>query len=400
MLAGRPLKRVKGRINRDFVLQAQHEYLLDSIVSVENNKTLTIEPGTTIYMRTFANDTDSRLVISRGSRLVAEGTSDKPIVFTSDKVLTGNPAPGDWGGILVYGRAPVNQGQTVLEGGFEYGGTLPNDNSGSLRYVRNEFAGKSTIDAMQMLGVGAGTSLRYLQVYKCADNAFRFKGGTADVKYLVCTGFWAYGLWAEHGWRGRGQFWVFHTDVAATIVPVNFKNQARSIELRNDDSNPNLTPATYGYLSNITMIGNGSTPNDGTRRGFRARRGAMGIFRNMIVTNFPDDGVRVEEVAQAKLDDGTTLLADTRSFGNRRNWNQQAADYFLPNAGFNLSDQAVPGISATSFVGATASPFDPAANAAFGSWFTSAPFIGAVQNSATDWTAEGSWCRDLNGNIR
>jgi hypothetical protein len=393
-------KKIKGRINRDLTLEAGQAYLLDSIVSVEDNRTLTILPGTTVYMRTFPGETDSRLVITQGSRLVAEGTKDEPIVFTSDRVLTGNPAPGDWGGILFYGRAPVNQGQTVLENGFRYGGINPNDNSGRLRYVRNEYAGKNGFDGFEMLGVGSGTLLDYIQVYRCADNAFRLKGGNANVKHLVCTGFWAYGLWAEHGWRGSGQFWVFHTDVAATIIPVNFHNQARSVELRNDRNNFLLPPATYAYLSNITMIGNGSTAEAGTRRGIRVRRGSMGIIHNLIVSNFPDDGVRVEDVEPGRLTDGTMVLGDVRAFNNRRDYNQQALEFFLPRPEFNLSDTPVPGISPQNFVGSVPSTFNPRQLPSVGSWFDPAPFIGAVENEASDWTADGEWCRDLNGMIR
>lgn len=393
-------RRIKGRINRDLTLETGTDYLLDSIVSVEGNRTLTIQPGVTVYMRTFPGNTDSRLVITQGSRLVAEGTKDQPIVFTSDRTITGKAAPGDWGGIMLYGRAPVNQGQTVLEEGFRYGGSNPADNSGSLRYVRNEYGGKNDIDGFTVLGVGSGTVMDYLQVYRCTDNAFRFKGGNANLKHLVCTGFAAYGLWAEHGWRGLGQFWVFHTDVAATIIPVNFHNQARSVEMRNDRNDFRLTPATYAYLSNLTLIGNGSTAEAGTRRGIRIRRGAMGIVRNIIVTNFPDDGVRVEDVEPARLDNGTMLLADVRSFGNRRNWNQQALEYFLPGTQFNLSENPVPGISPTDFVGSVPSPFNPRTLPSVGGWFDSAPYIGAVQNAANDWTADGAWCRDLSGSIR
>jgi hypothetical protein len=398
---GKNLKRIRGRINRDTTLTADFEYLMDSTVSVEGNRTLTIGPGTTVYMRTYPESpVVSQLVITQGSRLVAEGTQENPIVFTSDRVLTNQAAPGDWGGVLFYGRAPTNQGQVVLEEGFRYGGTRPNDNSGRLRYVRNEYAGKNNVDAFQMLGVGAATTLDYLQVYRCADNAFRFKGGNANLKHFVGTDFWSYGVWAEHGWRGAGQFWVFQTDVAATIIPVNFKNQARSIELRNDANDFRLQPATYAYLSNITMIGNGNAAEDGTRRGMRIRRGAMGLVRNIIVTNFPDDGVRVEDVDPPRLTDATMLLANVRAFTNRRNWNQQALEYFLPQPQFDLSEQPVPGISARSFVGSVPSSFNPRSFPGVGSWFDPAPYIGAVENAANDWTAQGRWCRNQDGTIR
>ncbi|MFP4089038.1 MAG: hypothetical protein ACLFUB_13095 [Cyclobacteriaceae bacterium] len=399
---GLPVKYVKGRLNRNVTFEAQHTYLLDSIVSVEENSTLTIQAGTTIYMKTYDDSpVDSRLSVTRGCRIIANGSKDAPIVFTSDKVLLGEtPVTADWGGIFVYGNAPTNQGATVLESNFRYGGTNDNESSGSLRYLRLEYGGKNDVDGIQFFGVGSGTTISHINVYRCFDNAIRFKGGSASVKYLVCNGFGAYGFWAEHGWRGRAQFMVFHTDVAATIIPVNFNNIARCVELRNDNSDFNLSPRTYGYLSNITMIGNGNTDLDGTRRGIRIRRGAYAQAHNIIVTNFPGDAVRVEDVPQELLEDGTMVLADVRAFSNRINYGEQAEDFFLPLPEFNLSEDPVPGISPTNIVGSVPSPFDPAASPVFDSWFEPAPFIGAIENTANDWTADGIWCRDLDGTIR
>lgn len=399
-IAGTEVKVITGRINRDILLEAQHTYLINGLVSVEDNSTLTIEPGTTILMRTFNGPEDSRLAITKGCRIIAEGTKDSPIVFTSQGILDGTAAWGDWGGIFVYGNAPTNQAAVVFEDGFTYGGNNLGESSGSLRYVRIEYAGKSDADGIQLYGVGSGTQIRYLQVWNCFDNGIRFKGGAADIKYAVVTDHGAYGLWAEHGWRGRGQFLVFQTSIAATIIPVNFNNIARSLELRNDASNFELEPRTYTYISNVTMIGNGSTDADGTRRGFRVRRGAMGLFHNMIATNYPDDAVRVEDVAPERLDDGTMEIGNIHSWGNKTNYDELAEDYFLPNPDFNLSEEPVPGITPGNFVGSVPSPFNPAADARFGNWFTPAPYVGAVENEANDWTADGSWCKNQDGTIR
>ena len=388
---------IKGRINRNITLSASNTYLMDSIVSVEGNRTLTIEAGTTILMKTFEGTVDSRLSITQGSRIIAGGTKDAPIVFTSDLTLNGTEDRGDWSGIFIYGRAPTNQGATVFEEGFLYGGTQENDNSGSLKYVRIEYAGKNDDDGIHFFGVGAGTQLSYIQVFRSEDNAFRFKGGTADLKYIVGVDHAAYGIWAEHGWRGRGQFWVFQTTIAATNVPVTYNNQARSVELRNDPNDFLLQPATYTQIANITAIGNGNTTEFGTRRGLRVRRGAMGIIQNVIITNFPDDGVRVENVPQENLDDGTMTLANVRSFSNRENYDEQAEDFFLPMPEFNVTEESVPGITPENFVGSVPSDFDPAS---LGSWFTSAPYIGAIENEAGDWTADGTWCKNPDGTIR
>ena len=364
---------------------------------MEGNSNLTIEAGTTIFMRSFTDQQVSSLAITQGSKLIAPGTKDAPIVFTSDRTLIDAATGEDWGGIYLYGKSSTNQGATVFQEGFIYGGAVDNDNSGSLRYVRIEHAGKQGIDALNFLGVGSATQLSFIQIFKCGDNGIRFKGGTADIKNIVVTDHAAYGLWAEHGWRGRGQFWVFQTSIAATIIPVNFKNQARSVELRNDRNNFLLSPATYTQLSNITMIGNGSTDADGTRRGIRVRRGAMGVIHNIIATNFPDDAVRVEDVAQDKLEDGTMVLGNARSFTNKTNYEEQAEIYFLPRSEFNLSEEPVPGITPDNYVGSAPSSFNPNS---LDSWFVSAPYIGAIMNAASDWTADGTWCKNADGTIR
>ncbi|MBX2946723.1 MAG: hypothetical protein KF725_12890 [Cyclobacteriaceae bacterium] len=395
-----PVKRVKGRINRDVTFTADNIYWLDSIVSVEGNRTLTIEAGSTVLMRTFSNTIDSRLAITQGSKIIANGTKDLPIVFTSDRILNGTANTADWGGIYLYGRAPTNQASTVFEDGFRYGGSQLNDNSGSLQFVRIEYGGKNGVDGITILGVGDATILDYIQIYRCFDQAFRLKGGRVNVKHIVCTGHAGYGLWAEHGWIGKGQFLIFETDVPATIFPVNFQNQARSLELRNDASNFNLQPATYVRLANITMIGNGNAIENGTRRGLRVRRGAMGLIHNVICTNFPDDGVRVEDVTLANLTNGTMVLGNTRSFFNREDYDEQAEDFFLVRPEFNVTIDPVPGITLGNFVGSVPTSFDPRFATGFDSWFESAPFIGAVRDAANDWTADGVWCKNLDGTIR
>lgn len=399
-LNGQPVKRVSGRINRDITFSAAHRYLLDGLVSVEGNRTLTIAPGTKVLALAFDDARDSRLAITQGSRLVAAGTADQPIVFTSSRTLEGSAQWGDWAGIFLYGRAPTNQGASVFEEGFTYGGNQLNDNSGQIRYIRIEYAGKNDADAIQFYGVGSATLLSHICIWNCYDNGVRFKGGAADLKYLAVIDHGAYGLWAEHGWRGRGQFWVFQTQIAATIIPVNFNNIARCVELRNDGSNFLLQPATYAKLANITMIGNGNTDLDGTRRGLRCRTGAMGLLKNIIATNFPDDAVRVEDVPQEQLENGTMQLAHVRAFANRSDFDELAEDYFAPEPAFDVNTDPVPGITPDNFVGSVPSPFDPANDPSFGAWFDSAPFIGAIKDPANDWTSVGNWVKNQDGSIR
>ena len=145
------------------------------------------------------------------------------------------------------------------------------------------------------------------------------------------------------------------------------------------------------------MIGNGNTDADGTKRGIRVRRGAMGIIHNLIVTNYPDDAVRVEDVPDDKLEDGTMVLGNIRSFSNKTNFDEQAENYFLPRPEFNLSEDPVPEVTLDNYVGSIPSNFNPTS---LGSWFTSAQYIGAIKDAASDWTADGTWCKNIDGTIR
>ena len=395
---GHTFRKIYGRINKDLTLTKKEKWLVDSIVSVDQGATLTIDPGTTVYFRTFSNsDKLSLLSVMRGGKIVAEGTRTEPIVFTSDKTLSGNPVRGDWGGVSIHGNAPTNAGKTVLRDGFRYGGTHVSDNSGRLRFVRIEYAGKKQYHALQLFGVGSGTKLEYVQVFECHNNAFRMRGGRVSLKYISGIQHGGYGIWADEGWQGNGQFWLFQTGIKATLIPVNYWNQARSIEFRNDDSFYEKEPRTTFKLSNLTLIGNGYAEggDHGTRRGIRIRTGAQGLLHNAIVTQFPSDAVRVEDLPIESL--GSSMLIDNmRSYDNLANWEQEAKDYFFKSNRYNLKETPVGGISIDDFTGIEPSPYNPAA---MSSWFTSASYIGAV-DSKNDWTAGGSWFKNKDGSFR
>ncbi len=392
--------KLKGRLNTNFQLQAANTYVIDSTFSIENNSTLTIEKGSTVYFKTFPeNNLTSKLVITRGAKMIAEGTAEEPIVFTSDKILLNQqPSADDWGGIYIYGSAPVNQGTQILEEGFRYGGTISNENSGTLKYVRIEYAGKNGAHGIHLFGTGSGTLVEYVQIFQNENIAFRIKGGRVNLKYIAAIGHGGYGIWAEHGWQGNGQFWIFQTNRQATLVPQNFWNQGRSIEMRNDENFFLTAPRTTFRISNITLIGNGfeSAVNNGTRRGIRIRRGANGILQNAIVTGFPDEGVRIEDLDVSELGN-SMVLSNTRSFANQTNYAQEAESFFEFDPQFNVNQSPISGITLENFVGSEASDFNPIQ---LGSWFTSAAYIGAIESISNDWTTNGNWFKNLDGSIR
>lgn len=391
---------IKGRLNSNYVIARDKTYRIDSTLSIESNSTLTVEKGSTVYFKTHEDPGQvSRLVITRGSQIKAIGTAEEPIVFTSDKILTGEePGPADWGGIWIFGGAPTNEGSDILRDGFRYGGRRPDESSGTLRFVRAEYSGKDGAHAFHFFGLGSQTQVDHIQAYRSENTAFKVHGGRVNLRYIAGTGHGGYGIWAEYGWQGNGQFWLFHTDRQATLVPLNFWNQARSIEMRNDESFFLKEPRTTFRIANVTLTGNGYDPdqNLGTRRGLRVRRGAHGIIQNAIVTQFPNDGVRVEDLEVSELG-STMILGNTRAYGNQNNYEHEAKSFFLENPEYNVGTDPVAGISVEDFVGSAPSTFNPPS---ISNWFEPADYIGAVKDEANDWTAEGIWFKNLDGTIR
>ncbi|MEY4835572.1 MAG: hypothetical protein RI980_1687, partial [Bacteroidota bacterium] len=170
-------------------------YELNGTIYVRNNATLTIQPGVIIRSNVAA----SALFVTRGSKLNAIGTASQPIVFTS-KNAAGSRNRGDWGGIVLLGKGRVNQGTgtNFIEGvsqtvDTQYGGgsaPINNDNSGTLKYVRIEFAGyvyspNNELNGLTMGGVGSGTTIDYVQVSYSNDDSFEWFGGSVDCKHLV-----------------------------------------------------------------------------------------------------------------------------------------------------------------------------------------------------------------------
>ncbi|MCK8481835.1 hypothetical protein [Psychroserpens algicola] len=191
---GKPTQILSGNISRDTKLYKRDIYLLLGDVFVTDSSTLTIEPGTVI-IGDFK--TKGSLTISNGSKILAEGTHTDPIIFTSSRSVK---KPGDWGGIFILGNAPTNKygNESSINYGLRpsdsksisYGGNDPNSNSGSLKYVRIEYAGKRTKDygyfnALTLAGVGQHTIIENVMVSYCEGNSFNVLGGEVTLNKLV-----------------------------------------------------------------------------------------------------------------------------------------------------------------------------------------------------------------------
>jgi hypothetical protein len=266
---------------------ADKMYLIKNIINVTSGATLTIEAGTLIK-----GDKASRatLVINRGGKINATGTVDKPIVFTSNQAV-GARAAGDWGGIVILGKAPNNQGtDTPIEGitatsdvtKTSHGGTDAADNSGTLKYVRIEFAGvplspDNEINGLTLGSVGSGTTLDYIQVYRSGDDAFEFFGGTVNAKHLLAIGTLDDDFDTDFGYSGKIQFGLVQRFI--TLADVSGSN---GFESDNDGSGSIKTPLTGAIFSNITVIGPLSAAN---MTGFNANyQHAVQIRRNSAIS--------------------------------------------------------------------------------------------------------------------
>ncbi len=254
------------------------------------------------------------LIIEKGARIEANGSAAKPIVFTSGKPA-GSRARGDWGGIILLGNAPTNRPTSpapLIEGGVDrrYGGTDPNDNSGTMRYVRIEFAGiaaepGSEINGLTLGGVGAGTKLEYIQVSYGNDDAYEFFGGTVNAKYIISYAASDDDLDFDFGYTGKIQFGVVQRrpEIADT-------DAGNGVEADNDGSGSSATPYTRPVLSNITWIGPNGDPNTQANLNFanRWRRAVRFEVHNSIMMGFPKGGFSMESAASGDAFDTDASL--------------------------------------------------------------------------------------------
>ena len=280
-------------------------YLLQGIVFVDSLATLTIEAGTVI--RGDANTVISTLVIQRGATILANGTPCNPIVFTSSKAI-GSRVKGDWGGVTILGRGLNNLGTDVPIEGIgtsnprgRFGGTNNADNSGSLKYVRIEYAGfaispGNELNSLTFGAVGSGTTVDYVQTSFGNDDAFEWFGGAVNCKHLVAYKTLDDDFDTDNGYSGLVQYGLGIKDPAISDDPS--VSTSEGFESDNNGSTPfTLIPKTSASFYNITQIGafrctsNLPSVTQPTaiafRRGARLRRNTeLKIFSSILMNNF------------------------------------------------------------------------------------------------------------------
>jgi hypothetical protein len=286
---------LEGDINSDKTLDANKKYLLRGFVNVIEPATLTIPAGTIIYGEKSSKGT---LIINRGAKISAVGTSNRPIIFTSQEPI-GQRAPGDWGGIILAGKASINVpgGTATIEGGTGTvygGGTTPNDddNSGIMKFVRIEFPGiaflpDNEINGLTFGGVGRGTTIDYIQVSYSGDDSYEWFGGTVNVKHLIAFKGVDDEFDTDFGFRGNLQFLFGLRD--PNIADISGSN---GFESDNDGSGTSNSPRTQPIFSNVTMVGPLANPNftdfnPNFKRALHLRRSTLTSMYNSIAMGYP-----------------------------------------------------------------------------------------------------------------
>ncbi|MGF1584719.1 MAG: hypothetical protein ACFCUM_05325, partial [Bacteroidales bacterium] len=175
----------KGDITEATTLDDSKVYKLTGLINVKDGASLTIPAGTRIEA---LGGTSAAIIVEQGGQIFVNGTQDKPVVMTSGLA---SPGRGDWGGLVVCGRATANSGGGMSEvGDVPYGGNIDDDNSGVIRYLRIEWSGaafssEKEYNGLSFFGVGSGTKVEYVQIHECADDPIEFYGGTVHANYIV-----------------------------------------------------------------------------------------------------------------------------------------------------------------------------------------------------------------------
>ncbi|HEX7981459.1 MAG TPA: hypothetical protein VF461_22805 [Gemmatimonadaceae bacterium] len=305
-------------------LYADTAYTLSGFIHVANGAVLTIQPGTKVYGD--YNTVGSALMIMKGAKIQAVGTASAPIVFTSSRA-TGQRQPGDWGGLLLVGNGINNRsgvvnvegtgtdGNTVV-GGKNYtvqynGGTVATDNSGTLKYVRVEFAGFAPLqdqefNSFTFCALGSGTRASYLESLSPLDDAYEFFGGGFDIDHLIAFETADDTFDMSEGWQGRMQYLIGINTVQLTPRTGAGFYSVDIEGIENDGCNGtgcdlgfNSTPFTIPLVANFTLIGCGQASCVGASggHGMMLRRGTGGYYVNGVVARWPTDGISLRDQA-------------------------------------------------------------------------------------------------------
>lgn len=362
---------LQGKIDKDTTLRASNSYILNGLVYITNNATITIEPGTVIKGQ--FTDPVGGLVITKGAKIKAEGTVDKPIIFTSASTT---PRSGDWAGVVILGKAKTNAsfngqiGVGEIEGGINdaagnglYGGTDDTDNSGILRYVRIEYAGYAflpdkEINSLTLGGVGNGTTIDHIQVSYAKDDAYEFFGGSVNLKYIIAYRTQDDDFDTDNGYSGNMQFGLVVRDSSVADI-----SKSEAMESDNDANGTTNTPQTSAVFSNLTLIGPKATlTNKGNSNYLAAvqiRRNSAISIHNSVIMGWP-----------------TGVLIDASK--------GRATDLNIQNNSLRVQNTIVAGCDAPVKYAASSTTPTGATDVSINTWFSTAAYGNSILATVDD----------------
>lgn len=405
--AGQETCEVTQDITSDTTWTKEHTYVLKANVFVKN-ATLTIEPGTVIQ-----GNFNTSLAVTSTARIDAQGTAEAPIVFTS-VVPVGSRQAGNWGGLVLLGKAPINVqgGVDNIEGypeseDTQYGGGDAAHDCGTLKYVRIEFAGfrlggNNELNGLTLGGCGKATTVDHVQVHRGLDDGVEVFGGTVNLKHVVVTLADDDGLDWDQGWQGKAQF---------VVIQQNRLVGNHGIEADNSSSAPNATPRSSPTLWNLTLIGSNRDKGSAaqTQGGAILRVGSAGTIDNALFAYFNDFSLDIagpDSIAEANA--GRLTVKNTTFWSTRVSYDAASFPVKATSDGSDFSEWAKfgpqaeatnsvvdPKLTKAIYVANTAPVFTPDAPIAGGTppadgfFDTSATFRGAVgpSNWLDKWTA-------------
>lgn len=412
-------------ITSDLTLDANTSYVLMGKVFVKNNASLIIPAGITVSV--IKNDTLASkgvLVITKGAKLFINGTIDKPVVFTSAATTK---APGDWGAIIILGKAPTNIGTGNAAGlavspDTEFGGTTSADNSGSISYLRMEYCGGINPDnenewlvdkasGLCLESVGSGTTINNVMIVHSRDDAFQFVGGTVNATHLIGYNNGDDDFDFDLGYTGKLQYLISYR----TELTSKHALRANGIESYNDEVPTLNLPLTRPVISNSTIIGpqGMETVKTNLNQGVYIRKGTRFVLQNSIIAEYPQGGLMVCNRTRPVLlsDAGSEFkynLVHSDSVSRTFSWDKDYAvvgdtilrNFELNTINKNILIEDVANFKLKAMYAANGPDLTPAdgsealtgANfdgADFATFFTPVIYRGAV--GSTNWAAAGNW---------
>ncbi len=399
---------VGGDITEDTEWSCDNLYVMQDSVFVKNGAKLKIGPGTEIQ-----STEQGALFVTSAGRIEAVGNKNSPIVFTSYEAPE-NRARGNWKGVVLLGKAPINRGENVFEGlpdqpEHRYGGSDAKHDCGKLNYVRIEWAGYQIVmdkelNGLTVAGCGTDTDIDYVQVHASDDDGIEFFGGTASAKHIVVSGADDDSIDWDEGWSGSVQFAVIqqHDPSRSALAENGFEANNQT------DGNSSATPVSSPTFYNLTMVG----AQSGSRsRGMLLRQGTAGTIRNVLVQGFPLAAIDVRNAETvANLESGALSVENSLFFqagpqvggvyepfpeeldaaDNDNGFVEK--DFFTAASRNNLVNQdpklgAPFNLTQPNFVPAADSPVKGKGATPPAGFDASATYIGAFEPGGEDWTA-------------